>query len=487
MYQFSAQETWDDWDWKERYPTQEDMQAYMRHVTDILKLRDYIVFNTRIESARWDDNRSCWLVYAAGGLFATATFLIPCTGYAGQKFVPDLPGLSTFKHAYHTSDWPEHLQYEGKRFAVIGTGSSGSQTIETVGPHVKHLTVFQRTPNLCNPRRQELLTPEMSKDERMGYPARYVEMHKSPTGLEVKPIQHRTFSDDDVTRKAVYEALWLKGAQNFWFGNYMDLLTDAAANREAYRFWRSKILPRIADPAKQAILCPEKPPHPFGAKRPSLEESYYEVFNQPNVDLVDLKSDPITQVTPHGIRLASGAFHELDLICLATGYDFAIGSQLAFPIKGAHGVLLKDKWLGSAAKNSGTCAADGGGLATHLGLMTNGFPNLLFPAGPQAPTAFGITPRLAELQGNWVADLLEYVRDGGHTTIEPTVKAEVKWKRLCVEAVEKTLIAEVDGWYMGNNVPGRKKQPLFWFGGLQEYMRHCTECRDKGFAGFKIQ
>ena len=452
------------------------MQAYMGHVTDTFGLRDDIIFNTRVTSAEWDNLKSRWVIFVKDKVFATAKYFALCSGYAGKKYVPNLPGLSTFEHAYHSSHWPEDLDYKGKRVGVIGTGSSGIQAVETIGPHVEHLVVFQRTPNLCNPRRQESLTPEQNAEERKFYPERYKQMHSSSTGLEVQSIKRNTFDDDDQTRWATYSHLWAKGAQNFWFGNYEDLLIDPEANREAYCFWRSKVGPRINDPLKRALLCPIDPPHPFGTKRPSLEETYFEVFNQTNVDLVDLKTDEIAEATPRGIRMVSGAFHELDMICLATGYDFGIGSQLAFPIKGVNGEILKDKWIGP----------NGSSTTTFLGLMTHGFPNLIFPAGPQAPTAFGITPRLAEVQGNWIADMLECIRDNGLNVIEPTLKAEKKWKELCIEAVEKTLIAKTDGWYMGNNVPGRKKHPLFWFGGLQEYMNLCQECADKGYAGFEV-
>lgn len=455
----------------------------MRHITTVLNLWNDVELSTRVESAIWDSEQSRWIVSVNGGSFVTTTYLAVCTGYAGRKYVPDIPGLASFEQAYHTSAWPQDLDVGGRRVGVIGTGSSGTQVIETIGSRVKHLTVFQRTPNLANPRRQQLLTPEASANERTTYPDRYKAMHKSPTGLEVTPVNRYTFDDDHATRWALYESLWEKGAQNFWFGNYKDLLTDKDANREAYGFWRSKVGPRINDPAKRSILCPAEPPHAFGAKRPTLEENYFEVFNQANVDLVDLKSDPITEVTSEGVRTATGGFYELDIICLATGYDFAIGSQLAIDIRGLEGARLQDKWLPA---NSTKECSDTAGVLTFLGLMTHGFPNLIFPAGPQAPTAFGITPRLAEQQGDWLADMLAHIRDKGYTVVESKKSAELWWKQACASAVESTLIAETDGWYMGNNVPMRKKETLFWFGGLPEYMRICEDIKDQGYQGFEL-
>ena len=448
----------------------------MRQVADVLDLRADIKFNARVEKAVWDGEKSHWVIAASGGVKATATYLLIASGYAGEKHVPNIPGLPSFKHAYHTSAWPKDIDVTNKRVAVIGTGSSGMQTIETIGPAVSHLTVFQRTPNLANPRYQEYLTAEQSELERKDYPARYEDMKTTQTGLEIRAIPRNTFDDDIRTRLAVYETLWARGAQNYWFGNYQDMLIDADANREAYKFWRSQVAPRIEDPAKRALLCPLEPTHAFGTKRPSLEETYFEVYNQDNVDLIDVNADPIVEVTEEGIKTASGTLHKVDIICLATGYDFAIGSQIAIPILGRHGISLKDKWL------------DPAGLATYLGLMTTDFPNCFFPSGPQAPTAFGITPRLAELQGDWITDTLLHVRSMPQgTVIEAKAEAEQSWKTMCDETVNKTLIRDTRGWYMGTNISGRKTGTLFWFGGLRSYIDICNEIANDGYRGFDFK
>lgn len=150
---------------------------------------------------------------------------------------------------------------------TVGTGSSGIQTIETIGPLVKHLTVFQRTPNLANPRYQEKLSLVTEKKEQETYNVRFEDMQATPTGGETRPINRRTFSDSIKDRLATYESLWQQGSQNFWFGNYKDLLTNRKANLEAYRFWRDKARSRINDPIKRELLAPTKPPHAFGTKR----------------------------------------------------------------------------------------------------------------------------------------------------------------------------------------------------------------------------
>lgn len=484
VYQFSAKETWSSWNWKERFPEQQDVHGYMRNVSKVLKLYDDMHFNTRVSKAVWHETSKRWAIYVKDKLYCTTQFFIPCTGYAGQKYVPNIKGLETFKHAYHTSEWPENTVIKDKRVGVLGTGSSGMQTIETVGPQVKHLTVFQRTPNLANPRHQEQLTAESEAAEQKNYAERYAAMNTTATGLEIHQIDRNTFDDSISKRLETYEMLWKKGAQNFWFGNYKDLLTDRTANREAYGFWRDKTRARINDPVRKELLAPMEPPYAFGTKRPSLESSYFEVYNQPNVDLVDLKSDAIAEVTPTGVRMTSGKFYELDVIVLATGYDFGIGSQLAIDIRGVNNMSLREKWGMTNWPDKGTDSGSDG-VMTQLGIMSAGFPNMLLSCGPQAPTAFGITPRMAELQGDWMSDCMEYVRKHG-SCIDTTVAAERAWKQKNQEAADKLLIGETDSWYMGNNIPGRRKEPMFWFGGIPEYMEACHSSAKQNYKGFII-
>lgn len=117
------------------------------------------------------------------------------------------------------------------------------------------------------------------------------------------------------------------GGFRFWLGNYKDYLYDPKANREAYNFWARNVRNRIGDAKTRDLLAPLEPPHPFGVKRPCLEYSYYEQFNRPNVELVDIKNNPIAGFTEKGIKLKDGTVHELDVICIATGFDVVTGES----------------------------------------------------------------------------------------------------------------------------------------------------------------
>lgn len=113
---------------------------------------------------------------------------------------------------------------------------------------------------------------------------------------------------------------------------------------KAYKFWKSYVRTRIRDSAKAAILAPENPPHGFGLKRPSLEQYYYEIYNLPHVDLIDVGADPIAEFTEKGIRTKSGHEQEFDVIALATGFDSVTGSLAQLDIRGTTGKNIADHW-----------------------------------------------------------------------------------------------------------------------------------------------
>lgn len=438
FYEFSLPRLWEHWNWTQRFPSRAEIHSYLRWVCAELDLTKNIVFGTRVTAARWDGLRSRWHVSAESGRRATAQFLLPCAGYSTIRHIPDIPGLDKFPQRYHTSEWPEHLDCRGKRVGVLGTAASGIQVIEGLSKAVGHLTVFQRTPNLATPMRQVNYTAEDMARLKKSFPRRFAGRY-SRNGFD-HATARRSSDDTPEQRDKVYEELWSRGGLAFWFANYSDTLDDAAANARAYAFWRRKVRQRVHDRDTAEILAPIKPPHAFGTKRPSLENAYFEVFNQPNVDLVDLHSDPIVQVSARGITTASGNFHALDILAMATGFDFLTGSMLAMGIRGKDGIKLNDRW---------SVHEGGAGIFTHLGLATAGFPNLFFPMGPQAPSALGLTPQLAEVQGDWTASLIAWMKANGKTTVEATPEAEDVWKKATHRAADASLFSRTDGWYMG--------------------------------------
>ena len=271
-------------------------------------------------------------------------------------------------------------------------------------------------------------------------------------------------------RRALYEKLWQEGGFHYWIGGFADILTNEDANRTMYDFWRDKTRARIKDPALADKLAPMEPPHPFGVKRPSLEQWYYEVFNQDNVSLVDVREMPITEIVPEGVRTGDGLV-ELDMLVLATGFDAVTGGLTQIDIRGTGGVTLKEKWTE--------------GARTYLGFATSGFPNMLFLYGPQSPSGFCNGPTCAELQGEWVVGCLKHMRENNKGRIEATVQAEEEWTQLLNAIADMTLFPKADSWYMGANVPGKPRQ-LLNFPGVPVYMDQCNTAAAKDYEGFVL-
>ena len=471
-YQLSMQELWRDWHWTERFPDWQELRKYFEHVDQTLDLSRDIRFNTRVTGARFNTDALAWQVECENGERLSARFVVACTGFGSKPYVPEFPGLEEFSGACtHTALWPQDgLPLSGKRVGVIGTGASGVQVIQEAGRVAAHLSVFQRTPNLALAMQQQKLDGATQQAWKLKYPEWFAERDASDGGMyDMDPDTRATCEVSDAERERVFEAAWQKGGFKFWIP-FSDTLSDVEANRLTYDFWRAKVLPRIKDPAIAEKLAPAEPPHPFGTKRPSLEQWYYEVFNQDNVTLIDLGDDPIEAITATGIRTATSD-HALDVIVMATGFDAGTGGLTQIDFRDTSDRRLADLWSVE--------------LQTHLGIGIPGFPNLFMVYGPQSPSAFWNGPTASEIQGDWVTECLCSLRDGGITRMEATAEAATAWTRHMAELADDTLLPHARSWYMGANIPGKPIQLLHYFGAI-DYMEHCRESARNNYSGFVL-
>jgi len=472
-YEFSLEELWRDWSWTERFPAWDELRRYFHHVDRKLGLTRDIRFDARVTAAHFDRDADSWQIECADGHRVRARFFLPCTGFAAKAYIPDLPGLARFAGpCVHTAHWPQDgLDLTGQRVGIIGTGASGVQVIQEAGKVASQLAVFQRTPNLALPMQQRALDEPAQRAMKVHYPEWFRLRALAGGGLfDIAPEPRSALEVSKQEREAAFESAWQKGGFHFWAGTFIDIGRDREANRLAYEFWRDKTRARIQDPDVADKLAPTLSPHPFGAKRPSLEQDYYEVFNQDNVALVDVRDEPIAEVTATGVRTARRHF-ELDVLVLATGFDASTGGLTQIDIRGASGRTLADTWRD--------------GVQTHLGLGIPDFPNLLMLYGPQSPTAFCNGPTCAELQGDWVADCLGHLRDRGLSRIAATAAAGAAWTQHMAELAESTLLPFAESWYMGANVPGKPRQLLHHIG-VQEYLAFCRESAANGYSGFEL-
>lgn len=462
-YEYSMEQIWDDWKWTEKYPGQPELQAYFDHVDKTLSLSKDCYFSTEVCDARFDTESATWTVRTKDGKCARAKYLIVAVGFAAKQHVPDWKGLDTFAgDIYYSADWPtEHVDVRGKRVAVIGTGSTGIQIIQEWARDAAETTVFQRTPNTALPMCQSLLPPGLQED-RASRLQIFEDNKTTNSGLELSPIPQNTMDVSPEERLATYERLYGGGGLWFWNINYQDLTIDPVANREAYDFWAKKTRARINDPRARDLLAPLEPLHPWGVKRPSLEQNYYELFNKPNVRLVSTRESPIVEIRPNGIVTEDGQLYEVDMIAVATGFDTVTGGIKNVGIKDKYGFDVADQWNKQ-------------GVRTHLGMMVGGCPNLFMPYSAQSPSVFTNGPTSIEFQVRWIADVIRKMRELGVRAVDVSKESEQAWRKEVTEIANMTLLPKAKSWYMGANIPGKPVEPLFYLGGMLLYRERCLE------------
>jgi cation diffusion facilitator CzcD-associated flavoprotein CzcO len=473
-YSFS-EEILREWEWSEHFSAQPETLRYCNFVADKLDLRRDIEFDSRIASASYDDAASAWTIETTDGRRARARFLITAIGPLSAPTMPAIPGVDGFRgEAYHTAAWPhDPVSFAGKRVGVIGTGATGVQTITEVAKTVGHLTVFQRTPNWCAPLHNTPIVPADQARIKARYPEIFA-ICRDSFGCFIHQADPRNALEVGAEeREAFYEKLYGEPGFGIWMGNFRDILIDRDANATITEFMRRKIRERVKDPRVAAMLTPTN--HGFGTRRVPLESGYYEVFNQDNVRLVDLRATPIERITPTGIATRD-AHHDLDMIVFATGFDALTGAFDRIDIRGVGGQRLRDKWAG--------------GPRTYLGIAIEGFPNLFTLVAPHNAASFCNIPRCIEQNVDWVTALLGHVRATGRTRVEASAEAESEWTAHVHDMSRRMLFTQVDSWMMGvnSNVAGKQtRSVLVYAGGAPKYRERCEQVAAAGYAGFTLR
>jgi len=470
-YSFS-QELLDEWDWDEHFAGQPETERYLNHVADRFDLRRDIRFNTLVTAAHYQEDTRCWKITLKDGTQCTARFLVTAVGVLSAPTLPRIPGVESFKgQSCHTHNWPkEKVSFAGKRVAVIGTGATGIQTITEVAKTAGQLTVFQRTAQWSAPLHNSKVTPEEMRKIRENYADIFARCQET-VGCFIHATDPRSvFEVTEAEREAFWEKLYGEPGFGIWMGNFRDVLLDREANRLMSDYLARKIRERVKDPAVAEKLVPKS--HGFGMRRVPLESGYFEVYNQPNVKLVDLNETPITAITPEGIR-TSDADYPFDMIIYATGFDAITGAFDRIDIRGAGGVSLKDKWRD--------------GPVTFLGILVDGFPNFMMVMGPHA--GLGNFPRAVEFTSDWVTALIRYARERGMTRVDATPEAAKAWTDHVIETNNGMLFNEFDSWMTGinRNVDGKEvRKVMRYSGGHPAFRKHCEEATASGYRALSL-
>ncbi|KUI25884.1 cyclohexanone monooxygenase [Mycobacterium sp. IS-1496] len=468
-YSFS-EELQQEWNWSEKYATQAEILRYINWVADKLDLRSGITFDTKVTSAVLDEDTLQWTVTTDTGEVLSTRFCIMATGPLSAALTPQFPGLDTFAgEIYHTADWPhEDVDFTGKRVAVIGTGSSGIQSIPIIAEVAAQLYVFQRTPNYSVPAGNRPLTEQDIAAVKANYDERRQLSWRSGGGSPHIAHPKLTMEVSPEERRAAFEKRWELGGVLF-SKTFRDQMIDPRANEEARTFYEEKIRAVIDDPEVADLLIPND--HPIGTKRICTDTNYFQTFNRSNVELISVRKTPIESVDPTGIN-TSEAHYDVDTIVLATGFDAMTGALAKMDIVGRAGERLADDWRD--------------GPRTYLGLGVDGFPNLFIVSGPGAPAVLANMVLHAEAHVNWIADCIDHLDRHGYQAIEATSQAVDDWGAELSRRAEATLFTQANSWYMGANVPGKPRVFMLFIGGFGVYLDICAEVAAAGYKGFQL-
>ncbi len=468
---FFSRELHEAWQWSERYPGHAEIRRYLNFVADRLELKKDIQFGARVISCTYLEDANLWEVATDTGALFRTRWLITAVGCLSAANVPEIPGLGDFEGQwFHTGMWPhEEVDFTGKRIGQIGTGSTGIQAAPVIAESAGHLTVFQRTANFSVPARNGPWDGEYANWVRDHYDEIKALVLSTPNAHPFRISPNKAMEISDAERLELYDRAWEKGGLRFR-GVFQDLLLSQDANDTAAEFIKSKIRETVTDPETARMLSDID--HPYAAKRPPIDTNYFETFNRSNVTLVDVRADPIREITRTGIRLESGAFHELDVIVFATGFDAMTGPILRLGIEGRDGPL-SDFWQE--------------GPISYLGLSMPGFPNLFTITGPGSPSVLANMPVPIEQHVDWITDAIAYCSANEIDSIEAETEAAALWVEHVREAAFATLLPDAGhSWYWGANVPGKPRVFMPYAGGMVRYRGICDRAAGDGYAGFTL-
>jgi cation diffusion facilitator CzcD-associated flavoprotein CzcO len=393
------------------------------------------------------------------------------TGCLSAARVPEIKGRDTFEGTwYHTGRWPhEGVDFTGQRVGVIGTGSSGIQSIPVIAEQAADVVVFQRTPNFSVPAQNQMLTPQRVREHKDTFAESRRIARESGFGAAIAGGVKSALEVNDEERRREYETRWQNGGVGV-LQSYPDLLVNQQANDTIAEFVRSKIRETVSDQSVAETLSPRD--HPLGTKRICVDTNYYQTYNRENVTLVNIRESPIEAITRTGIRTADGEY-ELDSIVFATGFDAMTGTLTKIDIVGRDGLVLRDKW-------------DRDGLRSNLGISVHGFPNFFMSLGPQTP--YSNLPVPIQLGAQWLQRLLVWARENDVPRIEATAASEQWWLDETNRAGEATVMCsegeKAGAWFLGHNVPGKGRAFQVYMGGGQVYQDYCRQAELDGYASF---
>ena len=468
-YSFSD-ELQQEWNWSNRYSDQSEILDYINYVVKKFNLKENIVFNTSVKSAKFDENLKNWIVETDSKSYSSK-FCVMATGTLSSIKQPNFDGLENFKGDWYvTGEWPhEKLDFTSKKVAIIGTGSSAVQSIPVIAEEAKNLTVFQRSPNYTIPANNRPLTEKELSNAKSSYDQIREKAKYTRAGIGYNQFEERKLLD--LSSEEIKKELnnrWKMGGQEIFTAGFTDVGVDVEANKIVADFVKSKIKEIVKDPNVAELLSPEDA---IGCKRLCADTNYFETYNRENVELIDLNSNPINSITENGILTKNKEF-KFDTIIFATGFDAMTGALQAIDITGKNGKKLKQVWKD--------------GPKSFLGLLINGFPNLFTVTGPGSPSVLTNMMVAIEQHVEWISDCINFLSKSNLNEVEADELFQIEWMDHIEEVAKNTLRYTCNSWYVGANVPGKKRVFMPYAGGFGKYREKCDEIAENNYSILRI-
>jgi cation diffusion facilitator CzcD-associated flavoprotein CzcO len=386
-------------EWSHRFAPGAEIQAYFENVAHRYGVDARIRYGMEATHCTFDDGR--WKVEFADGSTDEADFIIAATGVLHQPAIPDIEGLSSFEGAaFHSAQWDHEVELAGKRVGIIGNGSSSIQIVSALVDEVPQLTLFQRTPQW------------------------------------ITPVQNQSYSEEQKAKfrqhpEAMEEVR--EEASNMFTHGFANVLVDAESPviKMIHDSCEANLDDSVQDPELRERL---RPTYRAACKRLIMSGDFYDAIQRPNAKLV---TEGIERVEAGGIRTKDGRLHELDVLVMATGFCV---DRFVRPMEvmGRGGAKLDDTWKD--------------GPFAYMAISVPEFPNFFMLNGPNGPVGNFSLIEVAELQFDYILQLVEQVRSGACSQVNASQAAQERFDAERMEAAKSTIWnSGCKSWYLDAN------------------------------------
>ncbi|KAF4335970.1 sterigmatocystin biosynthesis monooxygenase stcW [Fusarium beomiforme] len=354
-------------DWEKYHSGSDWLGEYIHRVVKKLDLEKYMIFNSKVVEARFDETKGTWAVKieqtASDGSKKMITddcdLLLGAVGVLDRWEYPKIPGLETFKgRVIHTADrpqWEEYTQdhWANEEVAVIGSGASAYQVVPGMQPYAKKVHSFLRTPA-------------------------WFFAQSDDHGGARRPQDYTYTEEEKALFKKDHSAMIDHAKANE--GVLMMMQHMMVKHNPAYFQARKMLIDRTREWIKDDALF-EKfiPTWSPGCRRITPGDPFMLAIQKPNVEV---HFTGVSRVDEKGVFGDDGTYTACDTIVCATGFD--VSYRPPFPLLGLDGYDLRKGWETVPAG--------------YIGIMAPKIPNYLMCIGPNCPVENGSITVIKKMQ-----------------------------------------------------------------------------------------